>query len=400
MHHCTFFEVRASPGAARQSAKQTWLLLRHFTLVTPSTKTRSTIVLEAAAGILATNNPDIREVYTAEIVEMSTNCSETSLSMSDLFEVTSGNVGFILFIVIMTLLSFTTFLMYAEAYVYLNKKILASRRKVRLLIVLGIFPFISVCALLSLYMPRSHMITFFTSTMRNLKIIKSLVLQVTILRPLVLFIGLVTWADGTYVPGNLTFTSINLYVQLLSLCSTLVALWGVIMFVRVSKGPLAKYRVTPKFLIVQVCLITVSSQAIIIAIIGGFNGIPCTAVFRSLDRGNYINDMLLVIEMFLFSGVSRLVFRSQHGNTGTLLDDNLPNMESALPAETKKELEMMSNNNGNTNHNNNSVLTHGYSKEDEAEVSVVTDGKLQDIVALSSSDVRLNSRTVIHQSNI
>ncbi|XP_071833280.1 organic solute transporter subunit alpha-like isoform X2 [Apostichopus japonicus] len=385
---------------------------------------------------------------------MSTNCSETSLSMSDLFEVTSGNVGFILFIVIMTLLSFTTFLMYAEAYVYLNKKILASRRKVRLLIVLGIFPFISVCALLSLYMPRSHMITFFTSTIyfslaiyqflylifdyyggkealvellkdktiplagpplscccyccipplpmtpRNLKIIKSLVLQVTILRPLVLFIGLVTWADGTYVPGNLTFTSINLYVQLLSLCSTLVALWGVIMFVRVSKGPLAKYRVTPKFLIVQVCLITVSSQAIIIAIIGGFNGIPCTAVFRSLDRGNYINDMLLVIEMFLFSGVSRLVFRSQHGNTGTLLDDNLPNMESALPAETKKELEMMSNNNGNTNHNNNSVLTHGYSKEDEAEVSVVTDGKLQDIVALSSSDVRLNSRTVIHQSNI
>lgn len=64
----------------------TLVFLFNFDSVTPSTKIRSTIVVEAAAGILATNNPDIREVYPAEIVEMSTNCSETSLSMSDLFE--------------------------------------------------------------------------------------------------------------------------------------------------------------------------------------------------------------------------------------------------------------------------------------------------------------------------
>lgn len=85
---------------------------------------------------------------------------------------------------------------------------------------------------------------------------------------------------------KLKFTTINLYVQLLSLASTLVALWGVIMFIRVSKGPLAEYRVTPKFLIVQVALITVSAQAILIALIGALGGIPCTEVFRSIDRGN------------------------------------------------------------------------------------------------------------------
>ncbi|KAJ8045555.1 Organic solute transporter subunit alpha [Holothuria leucospilota] len=388
----------------------------------------------------------------ANIIKMAPNCSENSLSMAELFRATSGDIGFMFFIIFMTLLTFATAIIFFESAFYLDRKIPASRRKVRLLIVLGIFPFISTCALLALYMPKSHLITTFTSTIyfslaiyqflglifdyyggkvallellkdktiplagppltcccyccipplrmtpRNLRIVKWLVLQVTIVRPVVLFIGLVTWADGSYVPGNLTFKSINLYVQLISLGSTLVALWGVIMFVRVSRGPLAKYRVTPKFLIVQICLITVSGQAILIAIIGGVGWIPCTNVFRSLDRGNYINDMLLVIEMFLFMVVSRVFFRSRKGNMGTLLDDDIeaPENEPSGGKQKSKELEAIGHN-GNSNYNNNGSTNEnsgndnkGYADSVNVDIAVVKTGESQDIIALSNGDVAMS----------
>ena len=96
-----------------------------------------------------------------------------------------------------------------------------------------------------------------------------------------------------------------------------------------------------------------------------------------------INDMLIVIEMFLFMVSSRFIFRSRKGNIGSLQQDSFKaiNGHENKAMENMKEIEAGVN--ANNNHSNNGITQT---------VPVTTAPQAgQDIAIIYDGDIHLQS---------
>ena len=77
-----------------------------------------------------------------------------------------------------------------------------------------------------------------------------------------------------------------IYLTCVSISSGLLALYGIILFLTASLEPLRAYRIKPKFFIVQMVLIIISTQNLILAILADVGVVPCVAPFTSDTRAN------------------------------------------------------------------------------------------------------------------
>ncbi|EMP25641.1 Organic solute transporter subunit alpha [Chelonia mydas] len=101
---------------------------------------------------------------------------------------------------------------------------------------------------------------------------------------------------------------INCFVGVL----TMIALWPIgIMFqqVQVLLNP---KKISPKFALYQCVLILSQLQAAIINILALQGIIPCAPPLASSARGAYMNQQLLIMEMFLITLISRVVYRKRY----------------------------------------------------------------------------------------
>ncbi|XP_071963036.1 organic solute transporter subunit alpha-like [Antedon mediterranea] len=298
------------------------------------------------------------------------NCSGGDPTTSEMFKEFANDTGSLLTLITLTLMSFTTMFLYLESSMYINQKIASSRRRVRLLCILGIYPVLSGTSLIALYVPAAHLLCSFTGSIffsvamfqflmlvfdfyggkmyvievlkdqklplasppltcccpclpkmdvneKNLRWVKRLVLQVAFVRPIALFVASVLWANGSYRP-KLAFDEAFLYIQLISFSSTFIAIYGIVMIFRASREPLQDFRITPKFLAIQIALILTNGQTIFLALLVLVDVIPCTPPFKSQTRANYVNDMLIITEMFFFFIMARVYFRTRIGNEESL----------------------------------------------------------------------------------
>nr|XP_054758924.1 organic solute transporter subunit alpha-like [Lytechinus pictus] len=298
----------------------------------------------------------------------SNSCVVVEPTSKELFDHYSSNTAAIVLLVFMSLFSVVTVIMYLEACHYINKKVNDSRTRVRLIVILGIYPVYSTTSLLALYIPRAHLITYLTATLyfsvalyqflmlivsyfgdrdqlivklqgskipiasppllcffpclpkpdmnvKNLLRLRRLVLQFVFIRPICNFIALILWADGTYVPGLFTADSAYVWLSVIALCSTFAALYGVIILMRITKGPLEGYNVQPKFLLIQLVLVLITSQLVIVGIFVLTEMVPCDYPFGSLARGYYYCDLLTVAEMLVFITFARFFFRKRIDRT-------------------------------------------------------------------------------------
>ncbi|XP_030854225.1 organic solute transporter subunit alpha [Strongylocentrotus purpuratus] len=295
-------------------------------------------------------------------------CVTSEPTSQQLFDYYSSNSAAIVLIVFMSLFSVATVIMYLEACHYINKKVNDSRTRIRLTVIMGIYPVYSCTSLLALYVPRAHLITYLTATLyfslalfqflmlimsyfggrdqllvklkgttipiasppllcccpclprpemnaKNLLRLRRIVLQFVFIRPICNFIALILWADGSYVPGLFTIDSAYVWLTVIALCSTFIALYGVIILMRISKAPLEGYNVQSKFFLVQLVLVLITSQLVIVGCFVLTGLVPCEYPMAALTRGYYYCDLLTVAEMLIFIIFARFFFRKRIGRT-------------------------------------------------------------------------------------
>jgi organic solute transporter subunit alpha len=161
------------------------------------------------------------------------------------------------------------------------------------------------------------------------------VMQVTIVRPILMFIAAVLWTNGTYNPGTMASDDAYGYITSANILSTLVAFYGLTVW-RVALRPELEeqFRVTGKLVSLQLTLLSSAIPSIIIAILVSTGVIGCTTVFPSKARGEAINSALLVMLMLPFSLLGRIFYRRESDGSGVATGTG------SVPTATSTDVEM------------------------------------------------------------
>ncbi|XP_040438429.1 organic solute transporter subunit alpha-like isoform X1 [Falco naumanni] len=149
-------------------------------------------------------------------------------------------------------------------------------------------------------------------TRRTLFWLKLGTFQFVFLRPMLMFLSIVLWTNGNYTPYNLSPKGAAIWISCFVGVLTIIALWPVgIMFQQVRTLLICK-KIIPKFALYQFILILNHLQAAIINLLAMQRIIPCAPPLSSSARGAYMTQQLLIIEMFLITLISRVVYRRRY----------------------------------------------------------------------------------------
>ncbi|XP_053166173.1 organic solute transporter subunit alpha-like isoform X2 [Hemicordylus capensis] len=136
--------------------------------------------------------------------------------------------------------------------------------------------------------------------------------QLAFLRPVLMFISIVLWTNGNYKLSDLSPNGAAIWINCFVGVLTIIALWPIgIMFQRV-RALLNCKKIIPKFALYQFALVLSQLQAAIINIVAMQGAIACAPPLSSSARGAYMNQQLLIMEMFLITLISRVVYRKRY----------------------------------------------------------------------------------------
>lgn len=297
------------------------------------------------------------------LVEMDANCSKEFPKTDVLYQLLSADVAVVLLTAFNVAFTCATIGLFAEE-VWFLVKYCHSFKRTKSILLLALYPIVSSTSTLALLVPTSTLIGEFVSsiylsfcvyifvnlvidylgglnkvvcnykdriisfrtgpcccccvclgsvplTRRTMMVIKGLVLQVAILRPIFLFILAVLWSDGKYSLLQQTdFTNPASYVNLVNGVSTLLSVYGMMVTFRATRIKLQSYRLTLKFVTLQGSVIIMNLQSFITGFLGR-EGIPeCSNTIGSPVRASRVHHFLLVFEMFLFGLLARFAYRT------------------------------------------------------------------------------------------
>lgn len=162
------------------------------------------------------------------------------------------------------------------------------------------------CCCCCLCLPTKHV------TRRTLFVLKWGTFQFAFLRPLLMFITIVLWTNGNYRPSNMSPFEAGLWISIINGILTIIAMWSVgIMFNHV-RSILVTTRIIAKFALYQIALIISQIQPAIINMVATGGAIPCAPPLPASTRGSYINEQLLILEMFILTILSRFFYRRRY----------------------------------------------------------------------------------------
>ncbi|XP_034610906.1 organic solute transporter subunit alpha-like [Trachemys scripta elegans] len=162
------------------------------------------------------------------------------------------------------------------------------------------------CCCCCLCLPYVHI------TRRTLFLLKLGTFQLAFLRPVLMFLSIVLWTNGNYSPFDLTPNGAAIWINCSVGVLTIIALWPIgIMFQQVRVLLNCK-KIIPKFALYEFVLILSQLQGAIINILALQGIIPCAPPLASFARGAYMNQQLLIMEMFLITLISRVVYRKRY----------------------------------------------------------------------------------------
>nr|XP_009510957.1 PREDICTED: organic solute transporter subunit alpha-like [Phalacrocorax carbo] len=236
-------------------------------------------------------------------------------------------------------------LVFIEEAVYIYRKIPSSKSSI-IIWINAAAPVIGTTSCIGMWIPRSAMFTEFTAavavlvlqsdrkleistgpccccclclphvriTRRTLFGLKLGTFQFAFLRPVFMFLSIVLWTNGNYTLYNLSPKGAAIWINCFVGVLTIIALWPVgIMFQQVRTLLICK-KIIPKFALYQFILILNHLQAAIINILAMQRIIPCAPPLSSSARGAYITQQLLIMEMFLITLISRVVYRRRYND--------------------------------------------------------------------------------------
>ncbi|NXA00397.1 OSTA protein, partial [Nesospiza acunhae] len=136
--------------------------------------------------------------------------------------------------------------------------------------------------------------------------------QFAVFRPVLVFLSIVLWTNGNYVLYNVSPKGPALWISCFIGALTLCALWAVGIMFRKVRILLKCKNIIPKFALYQFIVILNHLQTTIINIFATQKIIPCAPPLSSTARGSYIAQQLLIMEMFLITVISRVVYRRKY----------------------------------------------------------------------------------------
>ncbi|XP_072517632.1 organic solute transporter subunit alpha-like [Salminus brasiliensis] len=262
---------------------------------------------------------------------------------------------------ILTFMATVSFILYLEECVYIYKKV-PSPKKTTIIWVNGAAPVIATMSCLGMWIPRATMFTDMTSnsyfavviykvlilmleecggeeaflrysakktfristgpcccccpclphvpvTRRMLFLLKLGSLQYAILKTVLSIFSIVLWTNENFDLSNLDITGAVIWINPFIGVLTLTALWPVgIMFMHI-RNTLRSIKMIPKYAMYQLVLILSQLQSAIINILSLDGTIACSPPFSSMARGSMISQQIMIVEMFIITLVTRLLYR-------------------------------------------------------------------------------------------
>lgn len=158
-------------------------------------------------------------------------------------------------------------------------------------------------------------------TSQSVRLLKTMIMQTAVLQPIFLFVKAVIWANDHSSIHETNWWSPFLYLNVLTTISTLLALYGLMILIRASQGILKKHRIKLKFLMLQFVLIFTNIQTAIFGILIRFGLPPCADEYGTRIRASLFNHMIIIAEMFILALLARIVYRrSEHRNLRVTAD--------------------------------------------------------------------------------
>ncbi|ESN92577.1 hypothetical protein HELRODRAFT_189512 [Helobdella robusta] len=144
-----------------------------------------------------------------------------------------------------------------------------------------------------------------------------MIMQVAVVRPVIMFVAAVLWTDGIYRPGDTSLNNGFIYIMVVNLISTMLAVYGLML----TKGALQenlqeKFSITGKIASLQLTLICSVIPNLIIGILVSNGVITCGPLLTSKGRGEVLYHMILVFLMLPFSMMGRQFYRRASDGDG------------------------------------------------------------------------------------
>ncbi|KAM9436602.1 organic solute transporter subunit alpha [Clarias gariepinus] len=149
-------------------------------------------------------------------------------------------------------------------------------------------------------------------TRRSLFMLKLGSFQFAVLKVVFTILSIILWTNKKYDPTDMKITGAAIWINPSIGVFTIIALWPVaIMFMHV-RNTLRSLKIIPKYAMYQLVLVLSQLQPAIINILALCGTIACSPPFSSITRGYMINQQLLIVEMFIITLVTRLLYRRQY----------------------------------------------------------------------------------------
>lgn len=271
--------------------------------------------------------------------------------------------GIVLYTVL-TLMATVSMLVFIEECIYIYKKVPA-HKKSTIIWVTGVAPVIAIMSCLGMWVPRATMFTDMTSatyfaivvfkflilmieevggdnaflrrcekqtlkistgpcccccpclpnvpiTRRSLFILKLGSYQFALMKLVLTILSIVLWTNGNFSLSNVSANGAAIWINSFVGILTVIALWPVaIMFMHVREA-LRTLKIVPKYAMYQLVLILSQLQTAIINILAMNGTIACAPPYSSQARGYMMSQQLLIVEMFIITLVTRVLYRRQY----------------------------------------------------------------------------------------
>uniref|UniRef100_A0A3P8U1D7 Solute carrier family 51 member A n=1 Tax=Amphiprion percula TaxID=161767 RepID=A0A3P8U1D7_AMPPE len=165
-------------------------------------------------------------------------------------------------------------------------------------------------------------------TRRSLFLLKLGAFQFALLKTIFTMLSIVLYTNGTFALSDLSITGAAIWINPFVGILTIIALWPIAITFMHLRVALRSLKIIPKYAMYQLVLILSQLQTAIINILALNGTIACTPPFSAPARGYMMSQQLLILEMFIITLVTRLLYRRQY--------DPLPRDEEDADNENTK----------------------------------------------------------------
>ncbi|MEQ2299128.1 Organic solute transporter subunit alpha [Ameca splendens] len=150
-------------------------------------------------------------------------------------------------------------------------------------------------------------------TRRTLFLLKLGSFQFALLKLIFTLLSIILWTNNNFNLQDISATGVALWINLFVGILTIIGLWPVTIIFMHLKTTLRTRKIIPKYTMYQFLLILTQLQTAIINTLAINGIIACSPRFSAPARGYMLSQQLLILEMFIITLVTRLLYRRQYG---------------------------------------------------------------------------------------